>query len=196
MNQRPSLVWLMDGEWLASPPRRLVIRQIGTRRITQCMMSSSGFFDTAWCAAPHILPLAAAMTVDQCRDDAGGELFAGDVVGVPDLRCDRRRVVFRLGSDQPQFIMSPAESEMDQVGALQVLPGLSSPNGVGAPARESALSPYRPIRACSAHRSLRRAARPLSSRQQVLARGRLAQIEHHRLLAAVIPEEQRALQSR
>jgi hypothetical protein len=52
MNQRPSLVWLMLGEWFGvSAAWRLLSRHNGTRRITQCMMSSSGFFDTASCTA-------------------------------------------------------------------------------------------------------------------------------------------------
>ena len=52
MNQRPSLVCTMLGEWFGvSSACRLVRRHNGTRRITQCMMSSSGFFDTASCTA-------------------------------------------------------------------------------------------------------------------------------------------------
>ncbi len=58
MNQRPSLVWQMLGEWFGcSPAWRLVIRHSGTRRITQYMMSCSGFFDTAsWIATATSCP--------------------------------------------------------------------------------------------------------------------------------------------
>ena len=52
MYQRPSLVCMMLGEWFGiSSACRQVSRHSGTRRITQCMMSSSGFFDTASCTA-------------------------------------------------------------------------------------------------------------------------------------------------
>ena len=43
-----------------------------------------------------VLPLAAALAMDQRGDDPGRQLLAGDVIGVPDLRRDRRRVVFEV----------------------------------------------------------------------------------------------------
>jgi hypothetical protein len=58
MNQRPSLVWQMPGEWFGvSAAWRLVRRHNGTRRMTQYMMSCSGFFDTAsWIATETSCP--------------------------------------------------------------------------------------------------------------------------------------------
>ena len=125
MNQRPSLVWQMLGEWFGnSAACRLVRRHSGTRRITQYMMSCSGFFDTAsWIAHRDVLALAAAFAVDQRGDDAGRQLLAGDVIGVPDLRRDRRRVVFEVGVGVVAAIHhDAAEREMDEVGALEVRP--------------------------------------------------------------------------
>ena len=59
----------------------------------------------------HILALAVAMPGDQRGDDAGGELLAGDVVGVPDLRRDRRRVVLQgLDRDRSRSSSSPRPS--------------------------------------------------------------------------------------
>jgi len=70
-----------------------------------------------------ILPLAAAFAVDQRGDDAGRHLLAGDVVSVPDLRRDRRRVVFEIGVRVVAAIHHrPAQRQVDEVGALEVLP--------------------------------------------------------------------------
>ena len=70
-----------------------------------------------------VLPFAAALAVDQRGDDAGRQLLAGDVIGVPDLRRDRRRVVFEVRVGVVAAIHHhPAEREMDQVGALEVGP--------------------------------------------------------------------------
>ncbi len=70
-----------------------------------------------------VLPLAAALAVDQRGDDPGCQLLAGDVIGVPDLRRDRRRVVFEIRIGIVAAIHHrPAQGEVDQVRALEVLP--------------------------------------------------------------------------
>ncbi len=72
----------------------------------------------------QILPLAGAGAVDQRGDDAGRELLAGDVVGVPDLRRDRRRVVFEIRVRVVAAIHHhAAEREMNQVRCLEIGPG-------------------------------------------------------------------------
>src|SRR5262249_30917364 len=104
MNQRPSLVWQMLGLWLGpSDAWRQGNRHTGTRPrgppptapVHQVLLGV--FRNRLVDRERNILPLAAAFAVDQCGDDAGRHLLAGDVVGVPDLRRDRRRVVFEIG---------------------------------------------------------------------------------------------------
>ena len=117
MNQRPSLVWQMPGEWFGiSAAWRLVSRHNGTRRMTQYMMSCSGFFDTAsWIATETSCPSPLRCAVDQRGDDPGRQLLAGDVIGVPDLRRDRRRVVFEVRVRVVAAIHhDPAEREMNR----------------------------------------------------------------------------------
>ena len=152
----------------------------------------------------HVLPLPAAMAVDQRRDDAGGKLLAGDVVGVPDLRRDRRRVVFQIRIGIVAAVHhDPAKREVDQVGALEILP-----RPIVAERRHARRHQRRKARAqrgaiqsqCLVQRAAARIqqhVRAFQQAQHVLARQRLAQIEHHRLLVAVVvPEEQRAFQPR
>ena len=71
----------------------------------------------------NVLALAGAMTGDQGGDDAGGKLLAGDMVGVPDLRRDRRRVVLQIRIGIVTAIHHhPAKRQVDQVGGLEVRP--------------------------------------------------------------------------
>ena len=154
-----------------------------------------------------ILPLAAALAMDQRGDDAGRQLLAGDVIGMPDLRRDRRRVVFEVGVGIVAAIHhDPAECQMDQVGALQVLPRpviAKRGHPRGHQRRETRVERG----AIQAQGFVERAATRIEQdvgaaeqAQQVLARRgvpwRLAQVEHHRLLVAVVvPEEQRAFET-
>ncbi len=71
----------------------------------------------------HILPLAALLAVDQRGDDPGRQLLAGDVIGMPDLGRDRRRVVVEVGVGIVAAIHhDPAERQVDQVRTLEILP--------------------------------------------------------------------------
>ena len=71
----------------------------------------------------HVLPFAAAVAVDQCGDDAGRHLLAGDVVGVPDLGSNGRQVVVaaRFGV-VPAVHHRPTEGEVDEIGSAVVGP--------------------------------------------------------------------------
>ena len=152
----------------------------------------------------HVLPLAAAMAMDQCGDDAGRELLAGDVIGVPDLRRDRRRVVFQIGIGIVAAVHhDPAERKVDQIGALEILPRpviAERRHARGHQRRETCVQRG----AVQSQRLVQRAATCVEQHvgafqqaQHMFARQRLAQVQHHRFLVAiVVPEEQRAFQPR
>src|SRR6202171_2617428 len=98
MNQRPSLVWQMLGLWLGpSEAWRAGRRQQGypsAAPVHQILLGvlRHGLMDRE----RDVLAFAAALAVDQRGDDPRRHLLAGDVIGVPDLRRDRRRVVFEI----------------------------------------------------------------------------------------------------
>ena len=70
-----------------------------------------------------ILTFAAALAMDQRGDDPGSQLLAGDVISMPDLRRDRRRIVFEVWVGVVTAIHhDAAEREVDQVGAFEVHP--------------------------------------------------------------------------
>ncbi len=167
-------------------------------------MSCSGFFDTAsWTATENVLPPTAPMPMDQCPDDPGRQLLAGNVIGVPDLRRDRRRVVFEVGVRVVAAIHHhAAQRQMNEVRAFEILP--------------------RPVVAERCHPRSHQQRKPLAERhtiepqcrvqraaarieqhvgaaeqaEQILARLSLAQIEHDGFfVAVVVPEEQRALRA-
>ena len=152
----------------------------------------------------HVLPLAGAMAMDQRRDDAGGKLLAGDVIGVPDLRRDRRRVVFQVRIGIVAAVHhDPAQRQMDQIGALEILPRpviAERRHARGHQRREArvqrgAIQPQRRVQRAAA--CVQQHVGAFQQTQHVLARRCLAQIQHHRLLVAiVVPEEQRAFQPR
>ena len=204
MNQRPSLVWLMR--------RRMVrrLRRVPVGHPPHRHAPHHPVHDVEFGVLRHrlvhrhrhVLPLPAAMAVDQRGDDAGGKLLAGDVIGVPDLRRDRRRVVFQVGIGIVAAVHhDPAEREMDQVGALEILPRpvvaerrhARRHQRRKARAQRGAIQPQRLVQRAAAR--IQQHVRAFQQTQHVLARQRLAQVEHHRLLVAVVvPEEQRALQ--
>src|SRR5579875_3414391 len=70
------------------------------------------------------LPLAGVKPMEQGGNDADGELFAGNMVGMPDLGCDWRQIVMaaRIGVITA-IHHHAAQREMDQVAALEVAPG-------------------------------------------------------------------------
>ncbi len=183
----------------------MVSRHSGTRRMTQYMMSCSGFFDTAsWIATETSWPSPLRLAVDQRGDDAGRQLLAGDVIGVPDLRRDRRRVVFEVGVGVVAAIHHhAAEREMDEVGALEI-----RPRSVIAKRRHPRGHQRGKSRVdrgtIEAERLVQRAAARIEQdigaaeqAQQILARHGARQIENNRFfVAVVVPEEQRALETR
>ena len=152
----------------------------------------------------HVLALAVAMAGDQGGDDAGGELLAGDVVGVPDLRRDRRRVVFPARRRIVAAVHHhPAEREMDQVRPLEIRPRpivAKRGDAGGDQFRETGVE----RRAIEAEHLVERAAtgieqdvRAVQQAQQLIAGRGLVQVQHDGLLVAVVvPEEQRPLQAR
>jgi hypothetical protein len=149
-----------------------------------------------------VLPLAAALAVNESGDDAGRHLLAGNVIGVPDLRCDRRRVVFEIGVGVVAAIHHrPAEREMDQVRALEILP-----RPVIAKRRHARRHQCRKLRVerrvVEAERLVQRAATGVEQDvgaaeqpEHLLAARRRQEVEHDRfLIAVVVPEEQRAFE--
>jgi hypothetical protein len=151
----------------------------------------------------QILPFAAALAVNQGGDDAGRHLFAGDVVGVPDLRRDRRRVVFELRVGVVAAIHhDAAKRQMNEIGALEL-----GPRAVVAERRHARRNQRRKARveggAVEAERRVQPAAAgieqyvgALQQPQHVLAPLAALQVEHDRfLVAVVIPEEQRAFEA-
>ena len=150
----------------------------------------------------NVLALAVAVAGDQGGDDAGGELLAGDVVGVPDLRRDRRRVVFQVRIGIVAAIHhDAAQREMDQVGALEVRPW-----PVIAERRHPGGDQFGKARvqrgAVETERGVQRAAGGIEQdvgafqQAQQLVRLRL-DVQHDRfLVAVVVPEEQRAFRAR
>ena len=80
--------------------------------------------------ARQLLALARPPAIEQRGDDGEGELLAGDVIGVPHLRRDRRQIVLAAGGRIVAAIHhDAAQREVHQVRALEVGPGPWSPNG-------------------------------------------------------------------
>ena len=73
--------------------------------------------------AGDILAFAGAQPVQERGDGADGQLFAGDVIGVPKLRRDRGQIVAQARIRVVAAVHhDAAEREMDKVGALELRP--------------------------------------------------------------------------
>ena len=73
--------------------------------------------------AGHVLALAGAVAVHERRQDRHAHLLAGDVIGVPHLRRDRRQVVLAARRRVVAAVHHhAAERQMNEVAALVVAP--------------------------------------------------------------------------
>ena len=195
MHQRPSLVWPMLGTCVGvSPAWRQVMRNSGARRITQDITSSSGFFDDRLMhRAGEVLAFAGVQPVQQRGEDADHQLLAGDVVGVPELRRDRRQVVaLRRVRIVAAVHHDPAEGEMHQVAALEVppRPGIAEGRHPGDDQPRMPRPQRRDIEVAP------RGQQDVGPRQQRLALGALQRAGHGALAPVVGPEMQRPLRPR
>ena len=69
------------------------------------------------------LPLARAEAIQQRRYDRHAELLAGNVIGMPHLRRDRRQIVFAIrGRIVAAVHHHAAHREMNQIGTLEMRP--------------------------------------------------------------------------
>ncbi len=152
----------------------------------------------------HVLALATALAMDQRGDDPGRHLLAGDVIGVPDLRRDRRRVVFEIGVGVVAAIHHrPAQGEVDEVRALEVLPRpviAERRHARGDELREARVERHVVEPQHLVERAAARVQQDVGAAEQaehLLAPRRRLEVEHDRfLVAVVVPEEQRAFQAR
>ena len=152
----------------------------------------------------NVLAEPGAVAVDQRGDDAGGELLARDVIRVPDLRRDRRRVVFQVRIGIVTAIHhDPAQREMDQIGAVEILP-----RPVVAERRHPRDDQFGKAlfqrRAIQTQRGIQRAATGIQQHvgafqqaQQPFLTRLLPQVQHDGFfVAVVVPEEQRTIRAR
>ena len=151
--------------------------------------------------ARHPLPLPRTPAEQQGGDDRQRELLAGDVVGVPHLRGDRRQIVRAAGRRIVAAVHHhAAERQVDQVRALEVGPRAVIAEGRhprddqgGGLLQQRARAEAARLEFASWGR-LQQDVRGGDQRADPIAVVRPVQVEHDRALPPVVlPEEQRAL---